>query len=248
MGLQYYDFTLATNGIRDLPCEGTYFRYYSGSAGGADESILIKGDTQGVSSILRPGQSILVPETIKTWKISNYKGAGTISGIVIIGDGEIQDSQVAGVVSIVDGGKARTGAGSAFCVAAFQTAVAAQMPVCQVWNPAGSGKNVYIESLMASSSVAQIVRAGWNTANFTLQGSQGSKRAGNAGGAAQPAIGTSATIPTGFVYNLQFQLIASQSQVINFREPIMLPPGYGFCVQGATVNTDLSANFEYWEE
>lgn len=248
-GLQYFDITIPPGQTREVPCEGTYFRFYQGSAGGNDAGLLVKSDTGAVVSILYPGQSLKLPDSVRLWKLANYKGAGTISGIVVIGDGEIQDTTIAGTVSMVDGGKARTAAGSAFSGSVYCPQSAGNYAHVGAWNPAGSGKNCFIESIAISGAVAQSFNIRAATVQLTTPVGMASKKiSGTASATVSGTQGLPAVQNGGaLLYNGYIQ--ASANLVINFREPVLLPPGNGIVVMGYTITTgDLSGNFEFFEE
>lgn len=245
MGLQYYDFTLAPNGVREIPCEGTYFRYYSGGAGGADESILIKSDSQGVVTILRPGQSIKMPTNVKTWRIANNKNAGTITGIVVCGDGEIQDSNTAGSVSVIDGGKARTLAGVSFGTGIWCGGVAGNMSHTQLWNPPGSGKNLIIGEVVAATDATALgmVLSITNAALSVAYGSGSSKKSGGAASAGLTYTQQNASALGGLgIFYL------NHAQIFIPKEPIVITPGFGLILRGTAATQGVQATFDYYED
>jgi len=248
MGLQYYDFTLAPNGVREIPCEGTYFRYYSGSAGGADESILIKSDTQGVVTILRPGQSIKMPINVKTWRMANNKGAGTITGIVVVGDGEIQDSNVAGTVSVINGEIARVKANQSFMAVELNPAVAGQYGMVQLWNPVASGKRLILNKISVFSQVAAMGYGlfKYNTA-LTLQGNAASKLSSGALSSGEMRTGSNVALVGNQYAN--FGLIgATESKDFPFSEPFVIEPGWSIYLCPAAPNTSAYTTYQWNEE
>lgn len=156
---------------------------------------------------------------------------------------------VAGSVSIIDGGKARTLNNLSFLGQNSVAPVAAQFPQLQIWNPAGSGKNVILESMMFSSGSAQTLTAGSNTANLaTGPGPCYSKKAGGANSSAVTYNQTSAGNPAGYLAAMAMYLSANINQIINFKEPIVLPPGTGYCIVGQLANSNLLGSFEFNEE
>lgn len=250
--MQIYDFTVAANTQRQLDAPGTYFYYYSGSAGGADQTITLRGVSSGLRIVLKNGQSLRLPagqapET--SWYIGNYANAATIVGTVIVGNGEIQDNRIQGSVEVVDGGKYRSLGGNAFCGAARINAVAAQNAVASIWNPPGSGKNVLIETIGISSTTANFLYWGTHTATTAvLVGNLSNKKAGGTVSASQAYNGNVVGTPTGFGYQGFLAVVANQPMQWQFKEPIAIPPGFGFCVQNNTVNADLQVTFEFYEE
>lgn len=249
--LQQYDFTVAANQTIRKPAPGTYLRYYKGWAGGADPSILVKNDTSGVQAILKPGQAIRLADGEKPaveWMISNFANAATITGYLAIGDGQLDDSTVTGEVSIVDGGKSRTLAGTAYSGYLGCAAVAAQYPHVQLRNPAGSGKNVFVESFLVSTSVAALITAGTYATQLAnaITAATAKKYGGPAAAALSFYENNAVYIPGSIL--LGQQLGATQSLTINFREPVQLPPGSGFVIGAQTQNSALTASVEFFEE
>lgn len=106
MGLQYYDINVGLNKTQQVSAQGRYIYYLSGStpliegaatpgAGEGNQAIKIRPGQNGQEIILMPGQSLRLPANSKSpdsWKISNYKNAEVITGLVMIGEGEFQDS------------------------------------------------------------------------------------------------------------------------------------------------------------
>lgn len=248
-GLQYYDFTIAPNQTRELAAEGSYFRYYSGSAGGLDETILIKSDTGGVQTLLRPGQSIKTPANCRTWYLSNYRNASTISGIVVVGNGEIQDSQVAGTVSVVDGGKLRSMAAQAFLGYGSIGASAGLYSMIQLFNPAGSGKNVIVSQICASVSVPANNYIYLRRHSIPFANHLGNAASKNGIGASQAVIKSeNAAIPASTGLLLLPYKNALDQIIYKFTEPIVIAQNVGIFLASDTVNSTLLANFEFHED
>jgi len=151
-------------------------------------------------------------------------------------------------VSVVDGGKARTDAGKAFMAYGYQAPVAAQYSHVQLWNPAASGVNVYVEkSLISLGVTGGVFIARYNTALTTLSGSLVAKKSSASASASQirneanagalySGILAALTIPAGTPFMLEFT------------EPVLLPPGYGLIFLNQTANRDLAVCPEIFEE
>lgn len=248
-GLQIYDITIPTNATRQLSCQGKYFRYYSGQAGGADATITIRSGTGGVLCVLKPGQSIKLLESVVDWYLGNYANAATITGFVVVGDGEITDTNIAGSVSVIDGGLARTQVNMAFLGSMLVSAVAAKYSHAQLFNPAASGKNVVVEALSFSSAAAgyffiagdnaQRATAGWDVFNKQIGGVVGVAVLREETNGVMQFVGPGA---------LQYSVAAGIPQTINFREPVLLVPGKGLNVIFELVNVTITANYEYYEQ
>lgn len=249
--MQIFDITIAANISRPLEAPGTYFYYYSGSAGGADSTIVLKEDTKGTTIQLKPGQAFRLPigsPQATRWYISNYANAATIVGTVVIGDGEITDNRITGSVEVIDGGKARTLTNTAFMGGAGIAAVAAQYAAIQLWNPAGSGKNVIVEKFEFGSNLTAYAYFHWrNAALSTLVGGVTSKQTGGATSTAQLYKETNAAlVNTNNWVTITTTGTASVQRVLS--EPIVVKPGYGLTSICGIVNQDNSSVFEFYEE
>jgi len=154
---------------------------------------------------------------------------------------------VTGTVSQVDGGKIRTNLNQAFSGCAYCGAVAAQYSAIELWNPAGSGKNAFVESTLISGATNS---AWWLTPTATqlatLVVNPRSKKAGGANSVMELRKENLVAVLGGSFMN-SF-MTANTQNIINVREPIMVPAGYGLVICQNVANVDLLANFEYFEE
>lgn len=247
-GLQYYDITIPANTSRQLAAPGSYFRYYSGQAGGLDETITLKSGNGAVMCLLKPGQSIKLPEAVTDWQIGNYANAATITGMVVVGDGEIQDSSIAGSVSVIDGGFARTNSKVAFLGQSSIAATPGLYSHCAIFNPLASGKVLVLEAMAFSASAAAVVWLGGIAAALATAGAaSNNKLLGSSATAANLCREANAGILMSTVA-LGYQVAAGSVQTINFKEPIVINPGFGFCAALTTANLQLNANYEYYEK
>lgn len=249
--MNHYDIALIASGApRVIDAEGTYLRYYRGSAGGADETILVTTLQGGASLLLKPGQSIRLPVTIKQWRISNYANAATITGLVVIGYGALEDDRVTGEVSVIDGGRSVTLSGAAFVGGAESPALAANYSHVQLWCPAASGKRLIVKKVWASFPVApatsHIELLTHNAALTTLVRSGLPKLLGGATSTAELRAQQNAAV-IGTVGAGGFYVGANSPLLIPFEQPIVIPQGYGLAVHGQQ-NQAVWAVFEWIEE
>lgn len=91
--------TLNFVGPRIINAKGTFFRYESGTAGGADESVRVRVDGQDLGLFV-PGDSVELPGPVGQWEITPVNL--TTSGIVRIGLGKVSSSRLSGTVRVVD--------------------------------------------------------------------------------------------------------------------------------------------------
>lgn len=253
--MQILDFTLAVNTSRPIEAPGTYFYYYSGSAGGADSTIILKEDSRGSTVILKPGQAFRLPagsgQAVR-WYVSNYANTATIVGSVVIGDGEITDNRVTGSVEVVNGEKARTLAGGMFAGSAFCAAVAATYSTIQLWNPPASGKRLIVTNVSygvsgAAGTIAMLMKAATLANLFAV--SPANKMPGSPAPVAllkYENTAASETFPLGKLRNED--LAANTPRDWNIGGALVVPPGYGLNSYGAAVNTTTLTSFEWFEE
>lgn len=240
------------NAQRQLDAPGTYFYYYSGSAGGADQTITLRGVSSGLRIILKNGQSLRLPADAKpetSWYIGNYANQATIVGTVIVGSGEIQDNRIQGAVEVINGGKNRSLSGSAFAQNAQLSPLAANLSIVQLWNPAGSGKNAILENVVSVSATATGFVHQFNAAAVTtLAASQGKPKLLNA--VAAPVAQIRTVQQAGYPgTNIWFSSGPINNQnVWTPNEPLVIPPGVGYCVAPQNVNQDISVSLEWYEE
>lgn len=245
--IAYYDFTLVANaGMAELQVPGSYFKYVEGVAGGADARIIVTADG-GLRAVLKPGQGVRLPAVVGRWRVQNYLNAGTIVGEVAIGVGALEDATITGDVNVIDNGLSRTLLGSGFLGTVSSGVVAAQYPRAQLWNPAGSGKNLFVSKLAASVSSAMTVSvvstsvqaAGAGAATFN-------KRFGAGVGVGLLKYEQSVSLPVSS-YAAAFYCAANSVLWLEFKEPVMVPPSFGLAVDGQAVNVSVTANYEWIE-
>lgn len=247
--MQLYDITIAANTTRQLDAPGSYFYYYSGSAGGADSTITLRGLSSGLRITLKPGQAFRLPagQSETSWVMTNSANVATIIGTVIVGDGDITDNRVTGSVEVVDGGKARTQTNSSFFALSEQLATAGQYSINQLWNPLASGKNVFIEQILMSSLTASMMTIKGSTAAIGSASSGTPKKINGTSSVSELRNLASATAPTGNAMSV-FYMAANGITQIKFAEPMQLVPGTGLVVYAQTQNTTIDTTFEFFEE
>jgi hypothetical protein len=248
--MQVYDFTVTTTAPQSIGAQGRYIKYLSGNAGGNDPTLYVQGGRNGEKAILKPGQALTFPKSWNDFTLSNYAGAATITGQVLIGDGRMDDSTLQGTVSTVDGGKARTLNGTAFAAYGNNGAVAGQDSRIQLWNPPGNPNRLIVEAFTILAATASITGGLviQNAALATFQSYGASKKAGGAN-----SVATLQTDSTAAAFPLQGTLLGlaaavNTSPVFKFNEPVALLPGYGLTWWPSSPNTFAGAGFEWYEE
>ncbi|MGZ5817898.1 MAG: hypothetical protein ACXWJD_04040 [Burkholderiaceae bacterium] len=252
--LQKTDITVGIGLTQDVQIPGRFFYYLTGSAGGGDQSILIKCGTSGQTTKLMPGQAFRIADEDKTvtdWYVSNFAGAGTITGTVLVGDGDFTDNRISGSVEIVDGGKNRTNAGQAFLAFISSSGVAAQYTHLALYNPSTT-KNLVVNSMLLSSTVTTgFWLASYNavlaSANPYMANPQ-SKRMGGAASVGTCWIENNAAQRVTQKFAL-LSLTANVTQLFTPKEPIVIPPGQALViVSNAASVIDVNAVLDLYED
>lgn len=252
--MQQFDITVPANKPFVVNAPGRFIKYVSGSNGGGDATLLVTpGLAGGQVLALVPGQAYRVAANQpvpSSWTVANKAGGATILGNIVVGDGDFLDATVAGTVSVIDDSINRSLAGSSYIGKGYQTGTTGQYPAVQLWNPAGSGKNVILEtSTIESGSAGQVV-FGSNSASIggTLQTTVSAKLVSKGVGVAQILTAAVASGNQGQIFGA-ITMTANGNINLPFRDPIVLPPGYGFFVAGAGASgVDLLAMFEWYEK
>lgn len=166
-----------------------------------------------------------------------------------LGSGDAGTRKLSGVVSVIDGGKARSLAGAAFSAYVVGGAVAGQYPLVQLWNPVGSGKNAVLEQILILSTTGP-----WNGGMYVYNAPLGvagpapmSKKAGGAAGASLTRTDNTAAPGVGVGQLGSVAGTSSVSATYKLSEPIILPPGFGLTVVGS-LGQNVAATYEFFEE
>lgn len=103
--MQYYPFSVAVGVSHHVLARGNFLRYYEALTGTANPTLEIKpmgsGGAGSSEFLLRPGQSIKLPTSVPGFMIENFDGIATITGRLLVGEGDFNDSVISGEVTIV---------------------------------------------------------------------------------------------------------------------------------------------------
>lgn len=242
-----YDYALAATvgDARLLQAMGSRCKVVSAPHG----SIQIRTDTGAVYE-LQEGQGFNMPpgQSFRELFISNPRAVVNV-GTVFVGDQTFVDDRITGTVQIVDGERNKVGAGVCFR-GAINIVAAATRPAAQLWNPAGSGKNVIVQAVRLGAALAD--QYGVQMQNVALPSVSGNPvvnlDSGQGAGVAQlrqdntgAALGTQKPIISGYI-------AASSDVVLVMPRPMLLRPGNGALLFVNTAGAqDLKSSIE-WEE
>lgn len=255
--IQIFTLALAANEVREVSVTGEYFELRNALFPIALIELL---DRNGaiLSRLENPEQSDFVkPGNFQTVRITNGATAQTVKHFY--GTGDAGSRRTSGLVridgssdvSVIDGEKSRSLLGGAYEGAPGILAAAAVFPRAQLWNPAGSGKNLIVTDVAITTGVASgFTLYAKNTALATLvAGQTASKKLGaavsltearveNAAASDVPAFGRLAVLTTAAGVVIQLRPKA----------PYVVPPGFGLSLEGSTQNVTLNSVFDWFEE
>lgn len=243
--------TLTFNGARVINAEASFFRYESGSAGGADESIKLRADGQDLG-MYYPGDSVELPDRRAMWEITPTTAA--CAGTVRLGVGRVQSARLVGNVRVIDSGVDKTRAGNQFMSTTGLNAVAGVFSVGTVYP---TNKTVAIKRIAIAGSASGTVyigtATGAPTVNQLLQPGMRNKQVGGAVSDLQRALGTCAAQPPttvevpGYLGWFTMPIAANVFTELPLTTPIVLAPGQHLVFVGPAINASVSALMD-WEE
>ncbi|RQX89632.1 hypothetical protein [Burkholderia stagnalis] len=247
MSIQSYDIQIPAGGAQTLEAGGQIFDFLS--SGSAFDQIQVLPEFQQGNVTLRLGQGFDAGAIVNRWYIKN-PGTTAVNGTIVLSTAGFRNFRISGDVNVLDGGKSRTLAGSAFMANMFAPAVAGDYPQIQLWNPAASGKRAIIEQIQVNATVTGAAQYWFKNAVLsTSGGTPASKLAGSATASAmQLFYQDPAAYETGQALLGSAALSANQTVTIKLTEPLVLMPGYGFTIQQQVQNSALQAVVELYEE
>lgn len=261
MSIGIFTLPLAANEVREADITGEYFELRNAlspvvlielldRSGG----VIARLDNPEQSDFVRPGRYEKVritngatAQTVKHFYGTGDAGSRRTSGLVQV-EGTVS---TVGTVQVVDGGKARTLANQAFAWANGRGAVAAEYSLCQMYNPAGSGKRVILKAyeviVPAAATVAVFTQAAaLATALAAVVNSKFPSSAispvclSKSGGAAALSIDPK------YINYMRFAAAGTAVRVL--QEPIVLDPGQGLVIESQVLNQGVNGSYEWTEE
>jgi hypothetical protein len=236
-----YDFTLTAGGAFVLPVVGSYFRILSCTG-----ALEVQGDTFGRVPVLS-GQGLRDQDFAKLTLVD--KSGSPNVGVILVSDGSFVDDRITGEVSFIDGGKARTIAGSAFVASSAMTPGGSNISQVSICNPVSSGRRVVINSIMVSCQIASSVSLSFGSG--VPLGTQIAPLAKSlASGAACVAQKFDSYVLTASqgAGLLAMSLQAGQSSTIPITEPITIEPGRYLNISCPAPTSTFYCTVQFFEE
>ncbi|EON15325.1 hypothetical protein [Pandoraea sp. SD6-2] len=247
--MQQFDITVPANRPFLVNSPGRFIKYVSGSNGGGDVSLLVTpGFAGGQVLTLVPGQWYRVASDMpvpSSWTVANKAGGATIIGTLVIGNGDFGDATVAGNVNVIDVSRQQTLSNQAFMGYAQQSGTANVYSQVAIFNPAGSGKNCYVQRMAfgsSSASDAGTMTFITGTAGMADKGAVLSKLSGGANGVSHIWTGTVAAQPNANVLGK-----INTGSNLPEAQPICLTPGNGLMLTGFVLAQDNNLQIEVIE-
>lgn len=243
--------TLNFQGPRLVNFKATFFRYESGNAAGADESIRVRADGQDLG-VYYPGDAIEIPTPYSTWEITPT--TPTTAGIVRLGVGRVQSARLVGKVEVIDGSRLVAMADQSFIATANVTPNAGKFAQCQLWNgtankgievrgiylnqnPNTTGVGVYSSNTKMTGLALDVQSRRIASVGFNIAGVQ----------TVREPNGTSSTIPFGGAGTLYANMTASataQVRVPTDATPFVIAPGFGLALLASVADQGFGVVFD----
>lgn len=166
--------------------------------------------------------------------------------------GNVGSNRVVGEVSVISGEYTRALSSRAYLGFSYRANAAAVYSHIQLWNPPGSGKNLFVNQLAVAVTVAigyyrLLLNNAALAAYYAIQNNPVNKRAGAAVSVAQNRQeNNAAVLGTALATFLTDAL--GKSHLLTFTEPLLLPPGWGLALAPAVVDQDIFCNWEFFED
>lgn len=241
-----YDVTLAPGASGNIAALGSYAKVSSAPAG----AIQMRFDG-GEAYSLMEGQGIRLPDGCSHFRDVTIKNTAAIAQtiLVFIGDSRFEDTRITGIVSVVDGGKARSIANTAFLGYVGVTASAGNMSTSQIFNPSTT-KRLVVKRITVTSTLAGQLSLAQLATNLTASGPFDVFSKLIAAPAAMTAKlwrdGTAAAVPGNSFASLS--ILANTAFVFQFEEPLIIGPSQGVCTTMQTLAATLLTIYEGFEE
>jgi hypothetical protein len=239
-----YDLNLAPNGGQRIEASGKFFKYRSGAG-------LIRVTTnKGEYIDLLPGQGAwgLVFDSLN---IKNMTGTANTAQLVA-GGFEFKDDNIFGVVTTIDNNdRDRSLSGVAFMGGIPSAGQGSgKFNATGIANPAGSGKNVIVDSILyVGDTTGSIVLYG-GTFTPAVSASVPNKKVGGAVSVSKMFAELQTALP-GTMITSQMYLQPVTIGAINsvkFHEPLIIPPGYTIELVYTSPSASHVAQYEFREE
>jgi hypothetical protein len=239
--MQAINLNVTPGNTQQVQCVGTGIWFESGASTTADAYIIVKPD-QGAEMVLKPGQHFQDASMgTGTWRVTGHDPAATITGRVIIGNGDFGDSNVNNIFKLDGTFTNSVNVNNTTAAPAVVSLHSSDitLPVSIAGNVNTSqGAMAYNSSFSTSASTATAVNVLAAAANVNGANLNQTLVSGTAStGAGAIAFVAKATAPTSITDGdlLDIVTIGGGSTINNFQNqsPIKVPAGKGIWVISA---------------
>ena len=235
------DFNLKAGGTQVIVADGAYLKLLNSTG-----PIRIRTDS-GITMKPLAGQGFR-RQGFTRIEVMDLSGAANVGSFAIASE-DMVDDRISGEVSVIDGGKARTIANTAFWASA-SVGAGAWYGTVMLYNNSTT-KNLIVESvgvglLGGVDASMHLGFLGSGPAGWTAGNAPKSKMAGGANSVAGQVWTQQPGAPI-VPYMVDLYCKSNTTQIIKLTEPIIVGPGYGLCVDCGALNQNMAANFEFYE-
>lgn len=187
-------------------------------------------------------------------RITNTHTADQVITIAIGGDGsKLTSSTVSGVVQVINGEIETVKNNAAHLSSVGVAASVGRYGIMQIYNPANSGKNLFINQILLwTSGAVRILDVGFNPNQLAAPATYLSNK--KAGGIDSLCFVTRldslvlSSSLAGYKFIGAFDTYVNGVLEIPLKEPLMLPPAYGLNIGSSDVGEVSRASFQTTEE
>lgn len=236
---QIYEFNLTANQVVQLLVTGGFYKLLAASG-----NVKVTRSNGSTISPLLPGQGERVDFEYLT--IQDTSGAANVIDI-LVADESFVDTRIYGNVSVIDGGRVLSMAENCFGGYGASAPSPGLYSHSQLWNPGSRTKFIAVEQVWISSYAGSVFQLRYNAAALsTLFMAPQNKKLGAVASTAEcrheQNAGVLGTALSPHVYQNGNAFVN-----VPFKAPIIIPPGSGLIVVNGSVNTAISAAYDFYE-
>jgi hypothetical protein len=170
---------------------------------------------------------------------------------IAFGSGEAGTRRTSGVVQVVDGNRSRTIAGGSYMWRPSSTG--ANFNAAQIYNPAGSGRNIVVDAILITANAAapvSLARTSTQLANNSINPAQNLLIGSASATVALLKVESLASLPyaTTTLVSAFVQANNGQDLTTLLRRPIVIQPGQGLVMLSEAVAAAISGGVSFFEE
>lgn len=212
----------------------------------ANQVLKLETDT-GTSVNIESGQDIRIPKFDRL--LITNTGSLADTATLLIGIGGFNDARISGVVEVINGGLIRSKNGIAYLSTGHSGPLASEYSHVQLWNPAGSGVRLVVDSVTLNPGAAcsmHLRSSSAALANMYTVTNPNSKAVGGVVSVSENRVQTNPALQGDLLVGIRFN--SSESYTIDFNDPMVLNGGTGLIAVSVLVNTETVMSAQFYEE